>query len=134
MPMRRFRIDLRIDVGEMAIDYAEAAKLEHLTELEVEVRRRMEARVGDHERTRVHSRMHVLAVSSLQLRRLNNKLKDMMREQAYQKEREVAFRLTSESTHARVAWWSVLQASVMVLSGIWQIRHLTAFFKSKKIV
>jgi len=34
---RKFRLDLRLDVGETGIDYAEVAKKEHLTELEVEV-------------------------------------------------------------------------------------------------
>lgn len=57
-----------------------------------------------------------------------------MREQAYQKEREVAFRRTSESTHARVQWWSLLQTGVLLVSGVWQIQHLKAFFRGKKIV
>jgi hypothetical protein len=35
---RKFRVDLRLDVGETGIDYAEVAKKEHLTDLEVEVR------------------------------------------------------------------------------------------------
>ncbi len=34
---KRFRLDLKLDVGEMGIDYSEVAKKEHLTELEVEV-------------------------------------------------------------------------------------------------
>lgn len=57
-----------------------------------------------------------------------------MKEQAYQREREVAFRRTSESTHARVQWWSVLQTVVLVGAGVWQIQHLKAFFRGKKIV
>lgn len=69
-----------------------------------------------------------------QVRRLNDKLKDILREQAYQKEREVAFRRTTDSTAARLQWWSLLQASVLVASGVWQILHLKAFFKSKKVV
>ena len=69
----------------------------------------------------------------MQLRRLNNKLKDMMRQQAYQKEREVAFRNTSESTNSRVQWWSIFQVAMMVVAGVWQITHLLAFFKTKKI-
>lgn len=57
-----------------------------------------------------------------------------MKEQAYQKDREVAFRRTSESTHARVQWWSLLQTAVLLSSGVWQIMHLKSFFKSKKVV
>ena len=34
---RRFRVDLKLQIGDVGIDYAEVAKKEHLTELEVEV-------------------------------------------------------------------------------------------------
>ena len=34
---KKFRLDLKIEIGEMGIDYAEVAKKEHLTNLEVEV-------------------------------------------------------------------------------------------------
>ena len=35
---KKFRLDIKLDVGEMGIDYDEVAKKEHLTSLEVEVR------------------------------------------------------------------------------------------------
>ena len=93
----------QLDVGETGIDYAEVAKREHLSELEVE------------------------------MRRLNDKLKDLGKEQLYQRERELAFRATSESTAARVKWWSLFQTAVMLAAGLWQIYHLRTFLKSKKI-
>ena len=99
----RLRFDLALDVGETGIDYAEVAKREHLSELEVEVRR------------------------------LNDKLKDLTKEQAYQREREVDFRRVSESTAARVKWWSIFQTAVMLTAGGWQIWHLRSFLKSKKV-
>jgi hypothetical protein len=98
------RFDLRVDVGETAVDYNEVAKREHLTTLEVE------------------------------LRRLNDKIRDISKEQSYQREREVAFRDTSESTNARVLGWSLAQTVVMVVSAVWQILHLKAFFRHKKVV
>lgn len=101
---KKMRFDLKLSVGEMGIDYAEVAKKEHLSELEVEIRR------------------------------LNDKVKDIMREQSYQREREVSFRDTSESTNSRVQWWSLLQVGIMLASGIWQIMHLKAFFQTKKVV
>ena len=70
----------------------------------------------------------------LQIRRLNDKVKGIQKVQAYQREREIAFRNTSDSTNARVQWWSIFQTGVMVLSGLWQITHLKNFFKSKKLV
>lgn len=69
----------------------------------------------------------------LQMRRLNDKLKDIMKEQSYQRERERSFRDTSESTNARVQWWSIIQSAVMVLAGVYQIFHLRSFFRSKKV-
>ena len=99
----KLRFDLALDVGETGIDYAEVAKREHLSELEVEVRR------------------------------LNDKLKDLTKEQAYQREREVDFRRVSESTASRVRWWSIFQTFVMLAAGGWQIWHLRSFLKSKKI-
>ena len=99
----KLRLDLRLDVGEMGIDYAEVAKKEHLSELEVE------------------------------LRRLNDKVKDIMKEQAYQREREVAFRNTSETTNSRVLWWSILQMGVMAASSLFLSITLTSYFKYKKV-
>ncbi len=97
------RLSPQLDVGETGIDYAEVAKREHLSELEVE------------------------------MRRLNDKLKDLGKEQLYQRERELAFRATSESTAGRVKWWSIFQTAVMLGAGLWQIYHLRTFLKSKKI-
>lgn len=72
-------LDLSLTVGEMAINYEEVAKREHLTELEVEIRK------------------------------LNDKLRDIMKEVHYQRGREEEFRATSEGTNARVQWWSIAQ-------------------------
>jgi hypothetical protein len=68
------------------------------------------------------------------VRRLNDKVKDVLKEQAYQREREGAFRRTTESTHARVQWWSLAQVAVLLAAGVWQVMHLKAFFKTKKVV
>ena len=100
----KLRLDLRLDVGEMGIDYSEVAKKEHLTELEVEVRR------------------------------LNDKVKDIMKEQSYQREREVAFRNTSETTNSRVMWWSIFQMLVMAASSFFGVFTLQRFFHTKKMV
>jgi p24 family protein alpha len=100
---RQVRMDLRINVGEMAIDYQEVAKKEHLGEL------------------------------GLQLRRINDKIQDIHREQTYQRRREVEFRDTSESTCERVMWWSLFQMGVLVLGGLWSTLHLTAFFRQEKL-
>ena len=48
--------------------------------------------------------------------------------------REARFRYTSESTNQRVLWWSVAQTLILVLTGMWQLRHLKGFFEAKKLV
>ncbi|NXA27992.1 TMED4 protein, partial [Ibidorhyncha struthersii] len=42
--------------------------------------------------------------------------------------REERFRMTSESTNQRVLWWSIAQTIILILTGIWQMRHLKSFF------
>lgn len=69
----------------MAVDYTEVAKREHLTGLEVEIRK------------------------------LNDKLRDIMKEVEYQRRREEEFRSTSESTNSRVQWWSIAQVCALLL-------------------
>ena len=101
-PMQRF--DLHVDVGETTIDYNEVAKKEHLSTLEVEIRR------------------------------LNNKAKDIMAQQAYQREREIEFRDTTEAANSRVQWWSIMQTVIMIGSATAQVLYLKDYFRKKKIV
>lgn len=100
----KFRYYLKLDVGESAVDYQAVAKLEHLSAIEVEIRK------------------------------LNDKVKAIRSEQHYQRVREEVFRNTSESTNSRVMWWSIFQTVVLVGSGVWQILHLKRFFQQKKLV
>uniref|UniRef100_A0A8C4G7Z4 GOLD domain-containing protein n=1 Tax=Denticeps clupeoides TaxID=299321 RepID=A0A8C4G7Z4_9TELE len=48
--------------------------------------------------------------------------------------REERFRMTSESTNQRVLWWSIAQTLILIVTGIWQMRHLKSFFEAKKLV
>jgi hypothetical protein len=98
------RFDLHVDVGETTIDYSEVAKKEHLSTLEVEIRR------------------------------LNNKAKDIMSQQSYQREREIEFRDTTEAANARVQWWSICQTVIMIGSAAAQVMYLKDYFRKKKIV
>ncbi len=99
--VRTFRFSLAMDYGEAATDYTEIAQREHLSAIEVEIRK------------------------------LNDKIRGVRGEQSYQREREEAFRNTSESTNARVMWWSILQTIVLLVSGVWQIDRLKRFFRDK---
>ncbi|THD24141.1 putative Transmembrane emp24 domain-containing protein [Fasciola hepatica] len=48
--------------------------------------------------------------------------------------REEYFRQLSESTSHRVTYWSLGQLILLCGIGLWQMRHLRAFFQAKKLV
>ncbi|RNA09647.1 Transmembrane emp24 domain-containing eca [Brachionus plicatilis] len=98
------RVHLDIEVGEHAVDYNELAGKEKLTELQ------------------------------LRVRQLLDQVEQISKEQNYQRYREEKFRGTSESTNQRVFWWSIAQLSVLIVTGLWQMRHLKKFFEAKKLV
>lgn len=100
---RSFKVVLQLDIGQDAQDYSEIAKQEHLSAIEVEVRK------------------------------LNDKIRAIRGEQDYQRAREERFRDTSESTNSRVLWWSVGQSIVLIVAGVYQLMNLKVFFKSKKL-
>ncbi|KAF6087009.1 transmembrane p24 trafficking protein 4 [Phyllostomus discolor] len=100
----RLRVHLDIQVGEHANNYPEIAAKDKLTELQ------------------------------LRARQLLDQVEQIQKEQDYQRYREERFRLTSESTNQRVLWWSIAQTVILILTGIWQMRHLKSFFEAKKLV
>lgn len=58
------------------------------------------------------------------VRDLNDKLRDVRKEQQFQREREAEFRDASEKTNFRVIFWSILQALVLLATCVWQATHL----------
>jgi len=55
-------------------------------------------------------------------------------EQEYMKMREQAHRNTNESTNARLLWWSIFEALVLVAMSVWQVYYLRRFFEVKRVV
>ena len=102
-PNRQYRVEMNIDTGDSAHDYEELAKMEHLSAIEVEVRK------------------------------LGDKVHDLRSEQAYQRIREEDFRDVSESTNSMVLYWGLFQTVLLVAAGVWQVSSLSKFFKSKKL-
>jgi len=100
----KIRVHLNIQIGEHTINYSEVAAKDKLTELQ------------------------------LRVRQLLDQMEQVTKEQSYQRIRESRFRTTSESTNNRVLWWSVGQTVVLVVAGLWQMRHLKGFFEAKKLV
>uniref|UniRef100_A0A5S6Q2I2 GOLD domain-containing protein n=1 Tax=Trichuris muris TaxID=70415 RepID=A0A5S6Q2I2_TRIMR len=98
------RVDLNLQVGDHAQDYAQVAVKERLNDLE------------------------------LRIRQLIDQVDQMTKEQNYQRYREELFRQLSESTSQRVLWWAAAQTAVLMFTGVWQMRHLKGFFEAKKLV
>lgn len=96
------RVDMEIDVGDVEEDYEELAIREGLTTLELSVKKMVD------------------------------KASSIRSEQSYQKRREWEMRDVNESTNERVAWWSVIFLTIVIVSNAWQSWHLSKFFKSKK--
>ena len=57
-------------------------------------------------------------------RALNAKMRDLRKEQQYQREREMEFRNTSESVNSLVVWCIVFQIIVVIICCIWQLFNL----------
>ncbi|TMS16741.1 Transmembrane emp24 domain-containing protein 4 [Larimichthys crocea] len=100
----KLRVHLDIQVGEHTNNYPEIAAKDKLTELQ------------------------------LRVRQLLDQVEQIQKEQNYQRYREERFRMTSESTNQRVLWWSIAQTLILIVTGIWQMKHLKSFFEAKKLV
>ncbi|CCM01720.1 uncharacterized protein FIBRA_03785 [Fibroporia radiculosa] len=67
-----------------------------------------------------------------EIRALANGLTAVKDEQEYITIRERRHRDTAESTNARVKWWSIFQAGVLVAVVAWQVYYLKSFFEVKR--
>ncbi|XP_034546513.1 transmembrane emp24 domain-containing protein 11 [Notolabrus celidotus] len=68
------------------------------------------------------------------LRHLIDQMTYITRQQEYQREKEEVFREISEETNSKVLWWAVVQTSVLLSVGFWQMKRLKDFFIAKKLV
>lgn len=123
----QLRVHLDIQVGEHAIDYANVAQKEKMSELQVRIRQLLDqvdqiTKEQNYQRVRDDQKC---PNSWLIPRYLSLPLFQY---------REERFRQTSESTNSRVLWWSLAQTVVLVGMGFWQMRHLKRFFEAKKLV
>uniref|UniRef100_A0A674DY78 Si:ch211-255i20.3 n=1 Tax=Salmo trutta TaxID=8032 RepID=A0A674DY78_SALTR len=68
------------------------------------------------------------------LEHLRDQILYITRQQDFQREREETFRQISEETNGKVLWWAVVQTSVLLSVGFWQIKRLKDFLIAKKLV
>ncbi len=99
-----FKFYIDISVGSKAQDYDKIAKLEHLNKVDVKIRQ------------------------------LSDQIAEVRAEQKYLRELEGAWRALSEHVHASIIWWSLGQLVILLASGVFQMRYLKNFFKTKKLV
>lgn len=57
-------------------------------------------------------------------RALNAKMRDLRKEQQYQREREIEYRNLSESMNSRIMWCIVIQVIVLLSCCVWQLFNL----------
>ena len=99
-----YRLTVDIRSGVAAVDYKHLAKTEHLSGIEVS------------------------------LRKANDRVAQIKNEQGYQKNREVAFIKISQSTGRKVLFCAFFQVAVLAGCAVWEIKHLHSFFRKKKFV
>ncbi|XP_077465510.1 transmembrane emp24 domain-containing protein 11 [Stigmatopora argus] len=68
------------------------------------------------------------------LQHLVDQMVYITKQQDYQREKEELFRQISEDTNSTVLCWAVVQISLLILVGFWQMKRLKEFFIAKKLV
>uniref|UniRef100_A0A3Q3VUW9 GOLD domain-containing protein n=1 Tax=Mola mola TaxID=94237 RepID=A0A3Q3VUW9_MOLML len=68
------------------------------------------------------------------LRHLIDQMMYITKQQEYQREKEDVFRHISEDTNSKVLWWAVVQTTLLLSVGFWQMKRLKDFFIAKKLV
>ena len=101
-PQWKFYAD--ITTGSKAQDYSQIARVEHLTDLEKQMRYAVDRAI------------------------------EIRSEQKYLRNREAIFRGYSENIYSRVMWWSMAQIFILLISAFIQVRYLKNFFTKKKVV
>ncbi|PWA77186.1 emp24/gp25L/p24 family/GOLD family protein [Artemisia annua] len=70
----------------------------------------------------------------LELRKLEGAVEAIHDNLLYLKDREAEIREVSETTHSRVAWYSILSLGICVAVSAAQLWYLTRFFQKKKLI
>jgi len=70
----------------------------------------------------------------LELRKLEGAVEAIHENLLYLKSREAEMRVVSETTNARVAWFSIFSLGICVVVSVIQIWYLQRFFQKKKLI
>lgn len=98
-----------------------------------QVRVHLDIIIGEAKPDNSHAdRAHIKDLAT-RVKDLNDKLRDIRKEQQYQREREVDFRNASEKANSKAIFWSFVQAITLVVTCAWQARHLKVS-RNKQII
>ncbi|KAG9455966.1 hypothetical protein H6P81_000474 [Aristolochia fimbriata] len=70
----------------------------------------------------------------LELRKLEGAVEAIHENLIYLKNREAEMRTVSETTNARVAWFSIMSLGVCIGASVLQLWHLKRYFQKKKLI
>ncbi|KAG5178903.1 emp24/gp25L/p24 family/GOLD-domain-containing protein [Tribonema minus] len=70
----------------------------------------------------------------VQLERLSDRVIAILNEADYMKEKEVDFHKTSVQMNYTALWWPMVQMTILVVAGIFQVQYLKSFFKKRKLI
>lgn len=79
-------------------------------------------------------KQHNFDTVNLYVHKLNDLLTMTLNEADYMKHKEVQYHQETEKMNTASLWWPVLQIGILVVTGIYQVRHLKNFFKSNKLI
>ncbi|XP_051889717.1 transmembrane emp24 domain-containing protein 11-like [Pristis pectinata] len=68
------------------------------------------------------------------IQHLIEQMQYISKQQDYQRSREEEFRQISEGTNNSILWWSLVQTTILLTMGVWQMKHMKNFFVAKKLV
>lgn len=66
--------------------------------------------------------------------KLNDELSQILSEADYMKEKEMDFHTKSEHMNTAAQYWPILQVAILLITGVFQAKHLKSFFQSKRLV
>lgn len=112
----------------LSIDYSRSNRPHHGS-----IRLHLDMVVGDarpnHYAT---NHKHVQDLAS-RVQNLNALVRDIRREQRYQRTQEGVYRALADQTKSRAVYWSLVQICALVATCCWQLTHLRTFFSKKKL-
>jgi len=66
--------------------------------------------------------------------RLNDQIAQILSESDFIKVREMDFHDSTEAMERNAQWWPILQILILLVTGVFQAKHLKSFFQERKLI